>query len=173
MSLLKSNELAQLDFIYISDKISSTEVKNSIVNFADENLIKVKLLPDIKLDVLKSIVLRRYEHVSVIDLNHLPLDGVLNQESSRGVFDVVMSSLLVILVGIMCWLYPLVALLIMLRFKGSGSSLNKIGMVKVTECFHLLISSGPCIRNDEADEKWATVDESSRITRVGQIPSEV
>lgn len=162
LSLIKSNELSELDFIYISDKIS-TEVKNSIVNFADENLIKVKLLPDIKLDVLKSIVLRRYEHVSVIDLNHLPLDSLLNRVFKRA-FDLIFS--LVVIVGIMSWLYPLIAILIKLDSKGPVIfKQNRHGENNsIFSCYKFRTMH----KNDEADEKWATVDDY-RITRIGQF----
>lgn len=55
---LFEEENQNLDFIYISDKVARP-VKNRLLTYADEGLIKVKLLPDIKLDVLKSLVLRR------------------------------------------------------------------------------------------------------------------
>ncbi len=162
ISLLESDELAKLDFIYISDKIS-TEIKNSVVNFADENLIKVKLLPDIKLDVLKSIVLRRYEHVSVIDLNHLPLDGLLNRILKR-TFDLLFS--IVVVVGIMSWLYPIIALLI--KIDSKGPVIFKQGRHGENNSVFTCYKFRTMYKNELSDEKWATKNDY-RVTKVGQF----
>jgi len=159
---LFSKEYTGLDFIYISDKVSS-DIKTQILDFADENLIKVKLLPEIKLDVLKSLVLRRYEHISVIDLNQIPLDNLFNRLVKRS-FDIVFSLAIVLLV--MSWLYPIIGVLIKwnsrgpILFKQRRHGANN----EVFNCYKFRTM----VKNDEADEKWATKDDY-RITRIGRF----
>lgn len=159
---LISKDYRHLDFIYISDKVSS-EIKARVLDFADEHLIKVKLLPEIKLDALKSIVLRRYEQISVIDLNQIPLDILFNRIVKRS-FDIVFS--MTIIISVMSWLYPIIAVLIKLDSKGRVLFKQKRHGAnhEVFNCYKFRTM----VNNTEADEKWASKDDY-RITRVGRF----
>lgn len=159
---LITKDYSHLDFIYISDKVSS-EIRAKVLDFADEHLIKVKLLPEIKLDVLKSLVLRRYEHISVIDLNQIPLDGLFNRVVKRS-FDIVFSSIIILLV--MSWLYPIMAMLIKLDSKGPVLFRQKRHGAnnEVFNCYKFRTM----VKNAEADEKWASKDDY-RITKTGRF----
>lgn len=151
-----------IDFIYISDKVSN-HLKSEIIHFADKHLMKVKLLPEIKLDALKSLVLQRYENVSVIDLNVLPLDHFFNRFAKR-TFDVLFSSFIIIF--ILSWLYPLVGLLIKRDSRGPILFRQK-RHGKNNEVFYCYKFRTMSI-NDEADTKWATKDDY-RITPFGKF----
>lgn len=157
---LFEEENQNLDFIYISDKVARP-VKNRLLTYADEGLIKVKLLPDIKLDVLKSLVLRRYEHISVIDLNNLPLDLAFNRVVKRG-FDIVFS--LSVIIGLLSWLYPLLAILIRLDSKGPVLFKQKRHGKSNSEFYCYKFRTMRV--NEEADSKWATKGDE-RITKLG------
>jgi Undecaprenyl-phosphate glucose phosphotransferase len=158
---LKS-DLSKLDFIYVSEKVPKG-VLNKIIALADSNLKKVKLLPEIKTDALKSFVLRRFDNVPVIDINKIPLDLTVNKVVKR-IFDIVFS--LVVLIGIMSWMYPLFALIIKLESKGPvlfrqlrhGEGGGKFVCYK----FRTMII------NDQSDNMWASKDDP-RITKFGSF----
>lgn len=151
-----------IDFIYISDKVSR-KLKNAIVQYADHHLMKVKLLPEIKLDVLKSLVLQRYENISVIDLNQLPLDNIFNQMAKR-VFDIVFSSFVILF--LLSWMYPLMGFMIKKGSKGPILFRQKRHGKnnQVFYCYKFRTMSV----NEEADTKWATKDDY-RITTFGKF----
>lgn len=157
---LLKEENGNLDFIYISDKVGRS-IKNQLLTYADQSLIKVKLLPDIKLDVLKSLVLRRYEHISVIDLNNLPLDLAFNRVVKRG-FDIVFS--LSVIIGLLSWLYPLLAILIKLDSNGPVLFKQKRHGKSNSEFYCYKFRTMRV--NKEADSKWATKGDD-RITKLG------
>lgn len=159
--LFKHDE-KEIDFIYISEKVSR-KMKNQIVHYADTHLMKVKLLPEIKLDVLKSLVLQRYENISVIDLNHLPLDNIFNQIAKR-VFDIVFSSFVIIF--LLSWIYPVVGFMIKKGSKGPVLFRQKRHGInnEVFYCYKFRTMSV----NVDADTKWATKDDY-RITTFGKF----
>ena len=66
----------------------------------------------------------------------------------------------------MSWLYPLVALLIKLDSK--GSAIFKQNRHGENNSVFICYKFRTMYKNDEADEKWATVDDY-RITKVGQF----
>lgn len=86
-----------------------------LVDFADENLIKVKLIADFRGFSFKGVQLERYDHIPVLNVSRIPLDNTANQLLKRA-FDVVFSSLVILL--IFPWLFPIIALLIKLESPG-------------------------------------------------------
>lgn len=148
------------DFIYLSDNLSR-EVKNEIVRVADEYAKKVKLLPEIKTDVLKTFVLRRYDSISVIDINRLPLDSLANRLSKR-LFDILFSSFVIVL--LLSWMYPLFALIIKLESKGPVF-FKQWREGKDGEHF-LCWKFRTMVLNEEADIQWASKDDP-RTTKFG------
>ncbi len=109
-----SADLDDVDYIYVSEKVPK-DVLNKAIAIGERSLKKVKLLPEIKTEALKSFVLRRYDAIPIIDVNNLPLDSMTNKLFKR-TFDVIFSFIMIVLV--MSWLYPLVGLLIRLESKG-------------------------------------------------------
>lgn len=156
---LKS-DFAHLDFIYVSEKVPK-DILNRIIAQADLKLKKVKLLPEIKTDVLKNFVLRRFDSVPIIDINKIPLDLVANKIVKRA-FDFVFS--LIVLVLIMSWMYPLFAIIIKLESKGPvlfrqwrhGEGGDKFLCYK----FRTMVI------NKEADNMWASKNDP-RVTGFG------
>lgn len=148
------------DFIYISDNLPQN-IKNEIILVADQYAKKVKLLPEIKTDALKTFVLRRYESIAVIDINKLPLDSALNRFVKRA-FDLTFSFLVVVLV--LSWMYPLFALII--KLESNGPVFFKQWREGKDGDHFLCWKFRTMVLNAEADTQWATKDDP-RMTRFG------
>ena len=96
-----------------------TEVDNEKVlklkDFADKNLIRLKLLPDFRGFMYKKVEINFYDRVPVLILRKEPLENTLNRFFKRS-FDILFSLLL--LLFIFPWLFLIVAVLIKLSSKG-------------------------------------------------------
>lgn len=157
-----SLDFSQIDSIYISDRLKQGE-KNKIIQFADNHAKRVKLLPEIKTDLLKTFVLRRYESVAVIDINSLPLDSVLNRFAKRS-FDLLFSTIVIIF--LLSWMWPLFGLIIKLGSKGAVFfKQNREG--KDGSKF-LCLKFRTMIKNDQADTMWAAKNDP-RTTKFGSF----
>lgn len=150
------------DFIYLSDNLSR-ELKNKIVTVADDYAKKVKLLPEIKTDMMKTFVLRKYDSISVIDINRLPLDGLGNRLVKRA-FDILFSSLVIVLV--LSWMFPLFALIIKLESKGPVF-FKQWREGQEGEHF-LCFKFRTMVLNAESDTQWASKNDP-RITKFGSF----
>jgi len=157
---LLNADLKELDFVYISEKISR-EGLNKLIRKADNELVKVKILPEFKTDFIKSFSLKRFDLVPVVDVNNLPLDNVWNSFVKR-TFDLVFS--LIIILSLLSWLYPLIGLLIKLESKGPVLFKQKRhGKGNVP---FLCFKFRTMVVNDNADALWASKDDP-RVTRLG------
>ncbi|RKQ50981.1 putative colanic acid biosynthesis UDP-glucose lipid carrier transferase [Roseivirga pacifica] len=157
---LIEDKFKDYDFIYISDSLSQ-EIKDRVIEVADFYAKKVKLLPEIKTDALKTFVLRRYESIAVIDVNNLPLDHGLNRFAKRA-FDIVFSGFIVVFV--LSWLYPLLAILI--KRDSKGPVLFKQWREGKDGDYFLCYKFRTMVVNSQADTKWASPDDP-RMTKIG------
>jgi putative colanic acid biosynthesis UDP-glucose lipid carrier transferase len=149
-----------LDIIYVDDQLESTLVKR-IIDLADENYIKVKLIPGSSLQLEKNLSFSKYGDLYVINVNEIPLDNALNSFVKR-TFDVVFAGLVTLF--ILSWLIPLVGILIKLESRGPVFFVQKRNGVnnKVFNCLKFR-SMTP---NDYADTRQATKNDP-RVTRIG------
>ncbi|MFY0688091.1 MAG: undecaprenyl-phosphate glucose phosphotransferase [Cyclobacteriaceae bacterium] len=157
-----SSDLSEVDFIYVSENIEKNTL-NRIIQLADKEFKKVKLLPNFKTDYLKTYELYQLDHIPVLDVNNLPLDSLVNRFAKR-TFDVAFS--LMVLVGIFSWLFPIVALLIKLESKGPILFKQKRNG-KNNEEFSCLKFRTMRV-NEVADSKWATKNDP-RVTYFGKL----
>lgn len=151
-----------LDLIYIHEQLDSILVKK-IIAFADENYIKVKMIPGRSLQLEKNLSFSRYGDFFVINVNEIPLDNPLNSFAKR-VFDVVFAGLVTLF--ILSWLIPLVGLLIKLESRGPVFFIQKRNGInnRVFNCLKFR-SMTP---NDYADTLQATKNDP-RVTRIGSF----
>lgn len=105
----------KLDLVYINERLDVCTVKK-IIDFAEENYIKVKVIPLGSLQLQKKLSFSRYGDFFVINVNDIPLDNVFNRFLKRS-FDIVFS--LFVTVFILSWLIPIVGILIKLESKGA------------------------------------------------------
>jgi putative colanic acid biosynthesis UDP-glucose lipid carrier transferase len=149
-----------LDLIYIHEKLDPVLVRK-VIHFADENYIKVKMIPGGSLQLEKNLSFSKYGDLFVINVNEIPLDNPLNSFAKR-VFDVIFASL--VTVFILSWLIPLVGLLIKLESRGPVFFIQKRNGINnnVFNCLKFR-SMTP---NDYSDTLQATKNDP-RVTRIG------
>jgi putative colanic acid biosynthesis UDP-glucose lipid carrier transferase len=104
-----------IDEIYCSLNELSNERLKDLVEFGDENSIVVKFIPDSKAIFSKNLKIDYYELFPVLSLQKTALHDPLIKNFKR-IFDFIFSLLVVIL--LLSWLTPLMALLIKLESRG-------------------------------------------------------
>lgn len=105
----------KIDEIYASvNALSSNEI-DALIHFADNNLKTIKFLPDSKNTFLRNLAVECYGYIPIISLRTIPLDIELNKRLKR-FFDFIFS--LLIIIGLMSWLIPIIALFIKIESKG-------------------------------------------------------
>ncbi|MET0759878.1 MAG: undecaprenyl-phosphate glucose phosphotransferase [Flavobacterium sp.] len=104
-----------VDEIYCSLNEITNEQLKDLVDFADENKKAIKFIPDTKEIFSKNLKINYYEFFPVLSLQKTTLHEPMTQIFKR-VFDIVFS--LIVILGLMSWLVPLLAILIKLESKG-------------------------------------------------------
>jgi putative colanic acid biosysnthesis UDP-glucose lipid carrier transferase len=107
--------LYDIDEIYCSFSKVDNRYVNELINFAENNMIRVKIIPDFRGIDFKKINIDFYGHFPVLTFRDIPLDDALNRVTKR-TFDIIFS--LVILIFIASWLFPVIALLIKIDSPG-------------------------------------------------------
>jgi Undecaprenyl-phosphate glucose phosphotransferase len=155
--------LHEVDEIYCVKPDIGNKWINDLIDFAENNLIRVKVIPDFRGINYRKINIDFYGHFPVITFREIPLDDVLNQLTKR-TFDIIFS--LIILIFVASWLFPIIALLVRLdspgpvffRQKRSGRGNQDFWCWKFRTMYV----------NGESHIKQA-VRNDSRITPVGRI----
>jgi putative colanic acid biosynthesis UDP-glucose lipid carrier transferase len=154
--------LDQIDLVYLSPEISP-QLVGKVVAHADENHLQVKIIPGPHLQWKKEMSFSRYGSFLVINLNEIPLDRSFNRVFKRG-FDLIFSGL--VLVCILSWLIPVVAVLIKWESKGSVFFLQK--RTGLNNRVFTCIKFRTMRENPWADTLQATRDDP-RVTQVGRF----
>lgn len=94
--------------------LSEDRVKE-IIDFAENNLIKVNLISQFSRLMTHNLSIEQYGNIPIINVNTIPLDHEINRFVKR-TFDILFSSLVIIC--ILSWLIPIIGLLIKLESKG-------------------------------------------------------
>lgn len=105
----------KIDEIYcaLSD-LSNIDV-NNFIDFTDNNLKTLKFLPDEKEVTARNLKLDYYGYIPIVSLRNIPLDIMANKVIKR-TFDILFS--VIIIVSVLSWLIPILALLIKSESKG-------------------------------------------------------
>lgn len=152
-----------VDEIYCIMSRLVPEQLNNLLDVADNNFIRIKLVPGLMDYSYKNLKLDLYDYLPVIAVRSNPLDEGENKFIKR-TFDIVFSLLVCVL--ILSWLLPILAILIKLDSKGpvffkqKRSGLNN----KEFTCWKLR----SMVVNNEAHTKQAT-EGDARITRIGRF----
>ena len=105
----------KIDEIYGSlTTLRNSDIEN-LINFADNNLKTLKLLPDSKQTLYRNLALEYYGYIPIISLRKIPLEIEVNKRLKR-FFDILFSILIII--GILSWLTPILAIFIKIESKG-------------------------------------------------------
>ena len=150
-----------IDEIYLSLEKTTTKQVSIFIDYVDNNLKLLKFLPSKKDLLSANLKVDYYGVIPVMASRTTPLNDPLNYFIKR-VFDIVFSSLVIIL--IMSWLTPLIAILIRLESKGpiffkqkrNGLDYEEFNCYKFRSMFV----------NEKADIDEA-IKNDPRITKVG------
>jgi putative colanic acid biosynthesis UDP-glucose lipid carrier transferase len=104
-----------VDQIYCSIEDLSRKQIDSFVQYADNNLKVLKLLPDAKDAYTTKTEIEYFDYIPVLSLRKIPIDDNINQILKRS-FDIVFSLFMIIFV--LSWLTPLMYILIKIESKG-------------------------------------------------------
>jgi Undecaprenyl-phosphate glucose phosphotransferase len=152
-----------VDEIYCSISELSNDQIGDIVDFADNNLKILKFIPDSKEIYSKRLKYEYYDYIPILRLRTIPLEDSANLIIKRS-FDIIFSS--VVIVFILSWLTPIIAILIKLEsrgpvfFKQSRNGFN----YKEFDCYKFR-SMTP---NKNAHVNQATRGDQ-RVTKVGRF----
>jgi putative colanic acid biosynthesis UDP-glucose lipid carrier transferase len=105
----------KIDEIYCSLADLTHSDVDSFVDFTDNNLKILKFLPENKELLSRNMIFDYYGYIPIISIRNVPLDKTANKIIKR-LFDIVFS--LLIIVGILSWLTPILAVLIKFESKG-------------------------------------------------------
>ncbi|WP_019037505.1 undecaprenyl-phosphate glucose phosphotransferase [Psychroflexus tropicus] len=153
----------QVDEIYCSMEELSNKKLNSIITYADNNLKVLKFLPDNKDVYSRQLNYEYYGFLPILSLRKIPLDDALNKFLKR-TFDIIIS--LIVLIFILSWLTPLIAILIKIESKGAVFFKQKRNGLDYKEFYcYKFRSMKP---NPEADLHQVRKNDK-RITKIGKF----
>lgn len=153
----------KIDEIYCSLSDLSNADVNRFIDFTDNNLKILKFLPDNKEILARNLIFDYYDYIPIISLRNIPLDEIANKIIKRA-FDILFS--LVIIVGILSWLIPILAIFIRLESKGSVFFKQKRNGLNYKEFYCYKFRS---MRLNEIADLYQVSKNDPRITRVGKF----
>ncbi|QIH38953.1 exopolysaccharide biosynthesis polyprenyl glycosylphosphotransferase [Flavobacterium petrolei] len=163
----------QIDELYCSMSDLNQNQINEIVFFADNNLKTLKFIPSEKQILSHNFTFEYYNYIPVISLRNILLDDTLNKVIKR-VFDIVFS--LLIILGVLSWLTPILAVFIKFESKGPLFFIQKRNGLNYKEFFCYKFRSMEL--NDEAhlnqvsknDNRVTTIGRFIRKTSIDELP---
>lgn len=151
------------DEIYLSLKeVNSKQIQEAIL-FCDNNFINLKYIPSKKEILSNPAKVEYYGYIPIIPEHRTPLELYPNKVIKR-LFDIVFSMIIVIFV--MSWLFPIVALIIKLESKGPVFFKQKRNGLYFEEFECLKFRS--MVVNEQADLLQAQKNDA-RITKFGKF----
>ena len=153
----------EIDEIYCSTSDLEDESIAEIIDFADNNLKVLKFLPDNRDIYAKRLKIDYYGYLPILSLRTIPIEEPINLFIKR-IFDVLVSSL--VIVGVLSWLTPILAILIKVESKGPVFFKQKRNGLDYKEFFcYKFRSMKP---NPEADIHQVRKNDI-RITKIGKL----
>ena len=156
-------EKEKVDEIYCSVNQMNNQQIEDIINYADNHLKTVKFIPDNKNIYTKKLKFEYYDYVPVLSLRDIPLHNPINAFFKR-LFDIVFSLLVILL--LLSWLTPILALIISLESKGPVFFRQKRNGIDNREFYCYKFRS--MTPNENADQNSATKNDM-RVTKIGRI----
>jgi putative colanic acid biosynthesis UDP-glucose lipid carrier transferase len=156
-------ETHQVDEILIHHTESGALYLKELIDFALNDMVTIKLMTDIRPKMGNSEDVSHFNQTPFVDIAAISLDDRRNQIYKRA-FDLFFTT--GILIFVLSWLVPFLALLIKLDSKGPVFFIQKRNGRKNKPFMCLKFRT--MVVNNEADSKQATANDS-RITRVGRF----
>ncbi|SFW43685.1 putative colanic acid biosysnthesis UDP-glucose lipid carrier transferase [Sinomicrobium oceani] len=152
-----------IDEIYCSVADMKDHELSELIDFADNNMKQVKFIPDNKNIFSKKLKFEYYDYIPILSLRDIPLDDPLNAFMKR-FFDLLFS--LLVIVFLLSWLTPLIALIIKLESDGPVFFRQRRHGMNSREFYCYKFRS--MAMTSDADQKQATKGDM-RITRIGKF----
>lgn len=105
----------QVDEIYCCAFELRPEQVKKLLNIVDNNLVRIKFLPELGELHMKKLKVDFYDILPVLILRSIPLDDAVNKVMKRG-FDIIFS--LFVIIFVLSWLLPILAVIIRIDSKG-------------------------------------------------------
>jgi len=159
---MSSDIYKDFDVMFFSEKLPF-KIQSFLLAKADEYNLKANVIPELVDHDVNNFFIKKIESVPYININKLPLDGLLNQFLKRS-FDIVFSVLSIVF--FLSWMVPLFGLMIKLSSRGSIFFIQKREGYKGTyfNCFKFRTM----VLNPDADSVWAD-DNDMRLTKIGRF----
>ena len=152
-----------IDEIYcVASKFNRKELQN-LIQFADNNLIRVKIIPDNKAIFSRAMSIELYDNIPVVNLRKVPLDTEYARVAKR-TFDIVFST--IVIIGLLSWLIPILFVLLKVESPGPLFFKQKRHGFKRSTFWCYKFRSMRC--NVDANSKMATKGDD-RVTKVGHF----
>ncbi len=156
-------ENIRIDEIFVSVPDAMDVNIDQLIDFADDNVIRLRIMPDLRRVTNKNYFVELYEGIPILSFRNLPLDDIFNRATKRA-FDVLFSSF--VIVTIISWLFPILAFIIKITSKGpiffrqkrTGKDGNDFWCYKFRSMY----------QNTASDKQQAKKGDS-RITPIGKI----
>lgn len=154
---------SKTDEIYCAMADLSDGQIRDIIHFADNNLKTLKFIPSEKQIISRTAKFEYYDYIPVISLRNILQDETMNKVIKR-IFDLLFSS--IVIIGLMSWLTPILAIIIKLDSKGPIFFAQKRNGLNYKEfnCYKFR----SMVINDKADLDLASKNDI-RITTVGKF----
>lgn len=152
-----------IDEIYSSVAQVSNEEMLKLIDFADNNLKILKFIPDNKEIYSKQLDFSYYGLLPIISLRRIPINEPINKFVKRS-FDIILS--LLVIVGLLSWLTPILAIFIKLESKGPVFFKQKRNGLDYQEFFCYKFRS---MRPNPEAHLFQVRKGDERITGVGKI----
>lgn len=153
----------QIDEIYSSVAELTNKEMMKLIDFADNNLKVLKFLPDNKEIYAKKLEFDYYGVLPILSLRKIPMDEPFNQFIKR-TFDIIMA--LIVLLGLLSWLTPILALLIRLDSKGPVFFKQKRNGLDYKEFYCYKFRS---MKPNPVADLYQVTKGDERITRMGKF----
>lgn len=153
----------KIDEIYCSMADFTSKQVENVIYFANNNLKTLKFIPDQKQLLSLNIVFEYYDYIPIIPQRMISLDESLNKILKR-IFDIIFS--IVIIVGVLSWLMPILAVIIKIDSKGPLFFVQKRNGLNNEEfkCYKFRSMK----INEQADTELVSKNDI-RITKVGKF----
>lgn len=156
----------KIDEFFCALPYNEEEKTRELIEFGDENLIRVKIVPDLSRFLthhLNKVEIEYYGQIPVMTLRNEPLENIINRIIKR-MFDIGFSVFM--LVFILSWFVPLMAIIIKLTSKGPVFFIQERSGIK--NLAFRVIKFRTMYINSDSHFKQATRHDQ-RITPIGKF----
>ena len=134
---------------------------NSLVQFAEDNFFKFKLILDFEGFIFRGVEVENFGHLPILNIVRMPLDYLRNRIIKRS-FDIVFS--LFVIIFLLSWLLPI--LFILIKIDSKGAVIFKQKRTGKDNLAFWCLKLRTMRVNKESGTKQATKNDS-RVTKIG------